>query len=40
MTPNVNIFMPIEWKLDRNSTFEVGQASAKNLKDMILEDPY
>ena len=32
--------MPIEWKLDWNSTFDVGQASAKNLKEMSQMNPY
>jgi len=34
----INIFLPIEKRLDKNSSFENGQASAKNLKDMM--DPY
>jgi len=35
----VNIFLPIERKLDKNSTFDKGQASAKNLKELMLMDP-
>lgn len=31
--------MPVEKKLERNTTFDKGQASSKNLKELIFLEP-